>query len=110
MQNVVADTMSRPNLVPEIESEKILAVNSLPQTFAHIYAITVPNPPPGINYQQLAAQQQICPAILQLISSANLKVVNLPVQNEELLCDVSTGTPQPLIPDTMKREVFFCPP
>ena len=106
IENVVADTMSRPNLDPEIDTKKISAVNSPTQTFAHIYAVTVPNPPSGINYQQLAAQQQICPAVLQLISSDNLKVVSLPVQNVELLCDVSTGTPRPLVPDTMKREVF----
>ena len=104
MENIVAYTMSRSNLVPEIESEKISAVNSLPQTFAHIYTVTVPNSPPGINYQKLAAQQQICPAVLQLIVSANLKVVNLPVQNVELLCDVSTGTRY------NEKRGFFCPP
>ena len=72
-------------------------------TLPHIYSVTVPEPPPGVNYLQLAIQQTICPSVLRLSTSINLKVVLLPVQNVKLLCDVSTVTPRPLVPDTLRK-------
>ena len=75
-------------------------------TLPHIYSVTVPEPPPGVNYLQLAIQQTICPSVLRLSTSINLKVVLLPVQNVKLLCDVSTVTPRPLVPDTLRKDIF----
>ena len=107
--NVVADTLSRPNIPPLVNMNKASATIQLPQihsTLPHIYSVTVPEPPPGVNYLQLANQQTICPSVLRLSASINLKVVLLPVQNVKLLCDVSTGTPRPLVPDTLRKDIF----
>ena len=72
----------------------------------HIYSVQVPAPPPGLNYQNLAAQQRICPSVIRLSASTTLKIVLLPVQNVQLLCEVSTGTPHPLAPNTLRKDIF----
>ena len=41
--------------------------------------------------------------VLQHNASSSLKIE---VQNVEILCDVSTGTPHPLVPDTVRLEIF----
>ena len=108
--NVVADTLSRPNIPPLVNINKASATIQRPQihsTLPHIYSVTVPEPPPGVNYLQLATQQTICPSVLRLSASINLKVVILPVQNVKLLCDVSTGTPRPLVPDTLRKRYIL---
>jgi hypothetical protein len=104
---VVADTSSRPNIPPLVNMNRAFATIQLPQilsTLPNIYSVTVPEPPPGVNYLQLATQQTICPSVRCLSASMNLKVVLLPHDggNVKLLCDVSTGTSQPLVPDTLR--------
>jgi len=41
--------------------------------------------------------------VLQHNASSSLKIE---VQNVEILCDVSTGTPHPQVPDTVRLEIF----
>ena len=109
VDNVVADTLSRPNFSLRIIEPKPSAVAHTHQilpNLPHIYSVQVPAPPPGINYQNLAAQQRICPSVIHLSASTTLKIVLLPVQNVQLLCEVSTGTPCPVVPDTLRKENF----
>ena len=109
VDNVVADTLSRPNFSPKIIEPKPSTVAHTSQilpNLPHIYSVQVPAPPPGINYRNLAAQLRICPSVIRLSASTTLKIVLLPVQNVQLLCEVSTGTPRPLVPDTL-RKLFF---
>jgi hypothetical protein len=49
---------------------------------------------PGIDYEDMAVQQRMCPATQQLAASWTLLVVMLDLNGTQLLlCDVSTGTP-----------------
>ena len=41
-----------------------------------------------------------------MLTSPTLKVFSVPVQNFHLLCDVSTGTPRPLVPTSLCQNVF----
>ena len=69
VDNVAVDTLSRLNFSPEIIEPKTYAVTHLPQilpNLPHIYSVQVPAPPPGINYQNLAAQQRICLSVIRL--------------------------------------------
>ena len=102
-ENVVADTLSRLDS-PHIRMQT--TPEYLPPTLPHIYFVTIPAPPPGVDYHQLAAQQTICPSVQRLSASTVLKIVLLKLQNVELLCDVSTGTPCLLVPDTVKIKMF----
>ena len=75
VDNVVADTLSRPNFSPKIIEPKPSALAHTPQilpNLPHIYSVQVPDPPPGINYQNLTAQQRICPSVIHLSASTTL--------------------------------------
>ena len=72
---------------------------SLPRT-AWITSRLSSNPPPGLDYQHWLLSK---PLVLQHNASSSLKIE---VQNVEILCDVSTGTPHPLVPDTVRLEIF----
>ena len=106
-ENVVADTLSRPGS-PHIRMQT--SHSPTPEypspPLPHIYSVTIPAPPPRGDYQQLTAQQTICPSVQRLSASTVLKIVLLKLQNVELFCDVSTGTPRPLEPDTVKMDIF----
>jgi len=61
---------------------------------------------PGVSFVEMAAAQAGCPAILSMQSSSSLTVQEVPVGGSSLLCDVSTGTPRPLVPPAFRRRVF----
>ena len=83
-ENIVADTLSRP----------VLAVSQ----------------PPSLDFDALATAQRDCPEFLALRqdSSSSLvwQEVTLPVGNQSLWCDMSTGSPRPYVPPPFRRTVF----
>ena len=83
-QNVVADALSRVNTV----GANGIAVSS-------------------IDHKQLAIDQQSSPAVTAYrtaISGLNLQDVQL--EDDTLLCDISTGTPRPILPKAWTNRVF----
>jgi hypothetical protein len=83
VDNIVADTLSRPP-----------AVN----------AVAASSPPP--DWAAIAAHQATCGSTQKASSSGSLQVVTTTVAGVPLLCDVSQGVPRPLIPEQDRRAVF----
>ena len=85
--NVVADTLSR------IEMNALLT-----------------NQPPVIDFTAMAKAQALDPQIrsLQSAPASPLVVEGIPLPNatEPLLCDISTGSQRPLVPQQWRRTVF----
>ena len=52
----------------------------------------------------MAQLQDACPSMKKMLISPSL--VSVPVQDFHLLCDVSTGTPWPLVPTSLGQNVF----
>ncbi|XP_066970144.1 protein NYNRIN-like [Macrobrachium rosenbergii] len=63
----------------------------------------------GINYEDLAREQAAdpeTPAYRTAITSLKWRDVPLAPRGPNLLCDVSTGQPCPLVPSSCRRQVF----
>ena len=67
----------------------------------------------GIDLEQMAAAQQQDQEIQHLLTPSKLhrcsliiKPVSLQSSQTTLLCDVSKGVPRPLVPSTLRKEVF----
>ena len=61
----------------------------------------------GVDYAQLAAAQQSCPAVqTSRTAITGLKFADVSVSGSVLLCDVSTGRPRPLVPLDFRRSIF----
>ena len=54
----------------------------------------------------MAVQQLVCQETQRLRASASLRVVQVPVEDLQLLCDASTGVLRPLVPVNLRRRVF----
>ena len=55
---------------------------------------------------ELALRQIVCPRVQRLRHAHSLRVVPYPVGHLQLYCDVSTGTPRPLVPESLRYTVF----
>ena len=91
--NVVADALSR---APVDESPHIANIESV---FTGV-----------IDYVDMAKQQAVDWGVQRLIADTNssLKIVRckLPDTNEQLIVDMSTGKPRPLLPSAWTRKIF----
>ncbi len=69
--------------------------------------ITINDIQPGIDYHSLAREQQNDPETdTYRTSITNLSWKNVSIENTDILCDVSTGRPRPLVPLAFRRKVF----
>ena len=84
--NTVADALSRPT-------------NSL-------IPVSLVSTPPTVNFQVLAEKQTTCPSVQDLSSSPSLRLSQESCEGVSLLCDVSVGTPRPLVPLDCRRDIF----
>jgi RNase H-like domain found in reverse transcriptase/Reverse transcriptase (RNA-dependent DNA polymerase)/Integrase zinc binding domain len=86
-ENVVADALSRPPVAA---------------------AVAAVEPAPGgkIDYAAFARDQVECEDTVQLQHSSTLQVLHVYVEGHNLLCDVSTGAPRPLVPRRWRQAVF----
>ena len=130
-ENSVADTLSRP-VAPVIShaptppstppspptppeslkpQQDPLMPASQPSTFKPPAPPMPPVPPTSPfdlpTYQKFASLQSSCPSVKWMTNSPSLKVVSIPVQGQLLLCDVSTGPPRPLVPESLRYELFL---
>ena len=118
--NPVADALSRPCSVisaPSASSapSELLA---LPASLAPLAPKIVSEPlsvlpaldpttsAPLMDFKLMAQLQDACPSVKKMLTSSSLKVISVPVQDFHLLCDVSTGTPRPLVPTSLRQNVF----
>ena len=61
----------------------------------------------GIDYQQMARDQQLDPELPAYKTSiTGLRFRDVPYAGTTLCCDVSTGSPRPLVPASRRKEVF----
>lgn len=63
----------------------------------------------GIDYSKLCQQQQQDIEIKELINKDgpySIKLLNFPLGNYQIYCDVSQGTIRPYIPSTFRKDVF----
>jgi len=119
--NVVADLLSRPpEAVSEPESRKVASVKepsgSLTTSLSsdgtagasegHLVVSTVAGSAPSFSYSELAQLQQSCPDVAALRASAALDVQQVTVGGEKIFCDISLGSPRPLVPLPLQRAVF----
>jgi hypothetical protein len=63
-------------------------------------------PPLGISFSKMAANQVSCPSTLQASKSSSLTVRNVQVEGASLLCDVARVIKRPLVPELDKPAVF----
>ena len=54
----------------------------------------------------MAELQKKCPEVAQLAGSPSLRVTEVVVGDESLMCDISTGVLRPLVPKAMRLAVF----
>ena len=59
-----------------------------------------------INYQQLATDQQSSINVEQLRSTTSLQLEEVSISDCAILCDMSTGVPRPVIPQTWTKRIF----
>jgi hypothetical protein len=62
----------------------------------------------GVDYQQLAAAQKVCPETAELSTCQSLHVQSVAVNDVKLLCDISNGLIRPLVLQILGK-LFFSP-
>ena len=62
----------------------------------------------AIDFQELAAQQKTCPDLQDMAQDRDvtLDVISVEFNGHQVLCDVSTGRPRPLVLKAMRKAVF----
>ena len=103
VQNVVADTLSRPPPTPA----GCCGISSAPASSAS----ATPSPDPQsststVDFAGMARAQDTCPGVQKMQSSSSLKVEKVHVEGTSMLCDVSTGVPRPLVPTSWRPAIF----
>ena len=93
-ENVVADALSRPySPVPA-------SASAVPVLFA--LDLSAPN----IDFSNLPALQADCLSVQAMLSNPSLSVVSVPFQGSSVFCDVSSGLPRPLVPASLRLQLF----
>jgi cleavage and polyadenylation specificity factor subunit 1 len=101
--NIVADLMSCP---PPPQSPPPGSTSQPARTVPVGTVSTVEATTCHLNYAVLAEHQATCPEVAATAGHSSLRVRAVKILDSELLCDVSTGTPRPLVPAADKRAVF----
>ena len=60
-----------------------------------------------VDFFVLSSLQPSCPKTTALLGNPSLRVVSIPYGESSVLCDLSTGSPQPLVPVSLRRQVFL---
>jgi hypothetical protein len=112
---VVEDTLSRPPTTtaqpppPNQRPSPALAAEDWPEEGLAaperpILAAIVDAQP--IDFPAMAAAQQDCPEVAEMMNSTTLQITTQTVGDETLLGDVSTGVFRPLVPIQLREAVF----
>ena len=106
--NIVADTLSRipPLETSSSDTEELCEEVSMPRGFLFDSINAVQ---PGLDYQAMSLAQRDDPDVQAYRTAiTSLRLDDVPFANGTftLLCDVSTGSPRPVVPETWRRLVF----
>ena len=99
MDNMVADTLSRPPAAP---SCYMAADTSLSACFSTAAAVAQP----VLDYTLMAAAQQSCPGVAALHVSSSLWLTTQHVGGQPLLGDISKGVFRPVVHLSFRQQVF----
>ena len=109
-ENCVADALSRPGSFASSSLQFKTAwtqTSSVPPEYVKsVSSVPSLSPCTGFNFDELAPLQSSCSSIQSLLKSKSLKIISVPFGNIEILCDVSTGVPRPLVPESLRRKLF----
>jgi len=122
--NVVADTLSRPPVAAPVlqpaTAESVKAPSGSLVSSARtgeaagaclqeVVAAVAPATAPEVGLcgaAELAAAQGTCRETKELAASISLKVSRLRLEGVEVLCDESMGRPRPLVPVSLRKQLF----
>jgi hypothetical protein len=91
-ENIMADALSGPPLA------------TFPAVVTGGRAVTaVAASPVILDYARIAAKQETCQETLKAANSTSLQLCNMEIQGEQVICDVSTGQPRPIITVTFSE-------
>ena len=62
---------------------------------------------PGFNFSTLPALQSSCPFFPSKISNPSFSVVSVLFLRSSVLCDVYSGSPRPVVPSTLRHQLFL---
>jgi hypothetical protein len=106
--NVVADTLSRPS---QGEAASVAASVKAPPGSLAAPAVAALSGliilPAGVDYAAVAAHQQSCASTKAALSTSSLLIQPVPMAGSNLLCDVSTGSPRPVILVVDRKSIFL---
>ena len=51
--------------------------------------------------------QSDCPSVQSMVSSPSLSIVSIPFLKSSVFCDVSSGSSRPLVPSTLRHQLFL---
>ena len=109
-ENCVADALSRPTSSTSLLPQRKTAWTQTPTRSLECVQGVSPgidlNTVPGFSFDQLAALQSSCSSVQSLLNSSSLKIISVPYGTSEVLCDISTGVPRPLVPFSLRRKLF----
>ena len=114
---MVADALSWPSSVASASTVDVVQVLGLPFgeflpgsapscQFNPVSAVQPLSSALSIDFSVLSSLQLSCPETTALLSNPSLRVVSMPYGESSVLCDLSTGSPQPLVPVSLRRQVF----
>ena len=55
---------------------------------------------------EMEKQQKSCPELQQLYNCPDLQIQRVPINGASIVCDVSTGSPRPLVPQVCRQKIF----
>lgn len=111
IQNQVADTLSRP---AEITTQSLLSPCNVSSHMTPMFPLNTdkseitPNTDvPKMDWKLFSSFQETCISVKKMLSYESLKIHSLPMQGFPILCDVSTGSPRPLVPELLRHQIFL---
>ena len=102
-RSVVPETTAKPGLRLEVHNRRA-------DTLSRGEISAIRSPQPGVDYKAMAAAQRADESITAVpTATTGRDFRDIPLDNygNSILCDISTGRPRPLVPDTWQRTVFY---
>ena len=61
---------------------------------------------PGFDFSRIVILQKTCPSIQVMRELPSLSIVNVTLESGDLICDSSTGSLRPLVPEVLRKPLF----
>jgi hypothetical protein len=114
IDNIVADTLSRPASAAPVAADKgsteVKAPpgsSVSPASAGPSMVASVPASDAVLDYRMIAAHQSTCADTVKTLSSSSLKVQPVMFGHVSVLCDISRGAARPVIPTQDRKTVFL---